>query len=75
MVIYDLLRLHRDLLQKLVECSVCKIKLDYMDLYEDYLQLSDKQYKKTWIEVELCKKYGITKSTFYRVLKRYGEKI
>lgn len=71
MTIYNLISTLSKPLETIQRIGFKLSDLQYIELYEDYLHLLEKKFKKTYIVAHLSEQYGISERKVYQLLRAY----
>lgn len=72
---YEFLSTHRSVLEQLQTLPVSPADVRYIDLYRDYMRLTDEGHKKIYILQYLSDEYSVDERTIYRVIKKFSTKV
>lgn len=72
---YEFLSTHRSVLEQLQMLPVSPSDVRYIDLYRDYMRLTDEGHKKIYILQYLSDEYSVDERTIYRVIKKFSTKV
>lgn len=71
MKIFEILNIHRELLNRLYASGVRLEDARYIDLYTDYSRMLGECEKVSYIVVMLSEKYGVSERKVYSLIKRF----
>lgn len=71
MKIFEILNIHRELLNRLYASGVRLEDARYIDLYTDYSRMLGEGEKVSYIVVMLSEKYGVRERKVYSLIKRF----
>lgn len=67
---FELLTIHRNVLELMSTASIEVGDVKYIEMYKEYRGMMDKGHKMTYIVQYLSDEYGVGESTVYRAIKR-----
>lgn len=73
MTIYELLSLNKDSLRYLSDVGIKTKDYRYVDLFRDYMKMTDGGCKTTYAVAVLAEKYGICERKVYDVIRKLKE--
>lgn len=73
MKIFELLEFNRTCLNLMKDNGVKLNDVEYISLFENYMEMKDKHYKVTYIVAHLAEKYGMSVRQVYTLVKRMGK--
>ncbi len=72
---FELLTIHRNVLELMSTASIEVGDVKYIEMYKEYRGMMDKGHKMTYIVQYLSDEYGVGESTVYRVIKKFSEDV
>ena len=72
---FELLTIHRNVLEIMSTASIEVGDVKYIEMYKEYRGMMDKGHKMTYIVQYLSDEYGVGESTVYRVIKKFSEDV
>lgn len=72
MKIYEIVKLNRDVLKLMACTSINPKDHRYVEMYDDYIRLTNEGHKKTYIMQYLADEYNIDERTLYRVINKFS---
>lgn len=69
MSIYEVLKMNESLMRMLRRNGVDASTIDYIEAYEAYQEMTAQNLKKEYVYAEISQRYGLSKSTIYRLVK------
>lgn len=73
MTVFEILSFNRELLRRLMATGVKVNDCEYIDLYNDYLQMRNTGDKTTYIVAVLSDKYSVSERLVYSIIDRLGK--
>lgn len=73
MTVFEILSFNRELLRRLMATGVKVNDCEYVDLYNDYLQMRNDSNKMTYIVAILSEKYTVSERQVYSIIDRLGK--
>jgi len=73
MNVYEFLSTHRSVLEAIQSLPAKPSDVKYIELYKDYVRLTEEGHKKVYILQYLSDEYKVDERTIYRVVKRLSE--
>ena len=67
---FELLTIHRNVLELMSSVSIEVGDVKYIDMYKEYRHMVDEGHKVTYIVQYLSDEYGVSESTVYRTIKK-----
>ena len=68
---YEILALAKPMLETLVLAGISPKDIQHLDLFGDYIRLKKEGHKIAYIEVYLCEQYGLKRTRFYDIIKKF----
>lgn len=72
MKVYEMVSLFRSLLSRMRDNGIKVDDIDYIEMYEEYLDMKDRGEKVTYIMSLLADKYEVSERTLYRVFATFS---
>ena len=72
---YELIRWQRKTLELMNRNKLSPNDVKWIDLYDDYADLTNKCFKMTYIVALLSERYRISEREVYRIVKRLSQEI
>lgn len=73
MKVVELLKIGRNLFEALHKSCGRISDIRFIDMYEEYLSLSEEKHKMSYIAAFLSEKYEISERQFFYIIKRLSE--
>ena len=71
MKIIDVLKFNRELIKRLKLAGIRLEDADYIDLYTEYKQLTERGEKVSYVVAHLAEEYAISERKVYGLIKRF----
>lgn len=71
MKVVELLKIGRNLLEVLQNSCIKMNDVKFIQMYDEYKRIEQKNMKVTYAAAMLSKKYGISERQFYYIIKRF----
>lgn len=75
MNVYEFLSTHRSVLETIQSLPANPSDVKYIELYKDYVRLTQEGHKKVYILQYLSDEYKVDERTIYRIVKRLSANI
>lgn len=72
---YEILTLAKPMLETLVLAGISPKDIQHLELHADYLRLKDEGHKSTYVEAYLCELYGLKKTRFYEIIRKFDKEL
>lgn len=72
---YEILTLAKPMLETLVSAGISPKDVQHLELHTDYLRLKGEGHKITYIEAYLCDQYGLKKTRFYEIIRKFDTEL
>lgn len=69
MTLFEAIKFYREPIKRLVRTGFTPDDCRFVDLYDDYLRLSNGGGKKVWIVNVLAQKYGVSERKVYYIIR------
>lgn len=75
MTVYDLIKVYEGPMNVLNDARVNISNVRYIDLYKEYLRLSNEGHKQIYIVDYLMERFSVGQATVYRVIRKFSERV
>lgn len=72
---YELIRWQKNTLEIMNRNKLSIHCVKWIDLYDDYADLTNKRFKTTYIVALLSERYGVSEREVYRIVKKLSQEI
>lgn len=72
---YELLKLAKPILESISSAGLSPKDIKHLDLYSDYQKLKQEGHKVAYIEAHICEQYGLGKTHFFNIVKKFDTNI
>lgn len=73
--VYEILTVFKPLLVNMTRQGISQDDVMYLDMFREYVRMSQEGHKKVYIVQYLSDKHKIGKATIYRVISRFSEEV
>lgn len=71
MTVFDILNFNRELLERISQSGIHLDDVRYVDLYKDYLEMTESGQKTTFTIAALSDKYSVSVRKIYQLIKHF----
>lgn len=72
MKVIELINFNQELLKRLLEIGIRLKDIQYIDLYKDYIRLTEQGEKVSYVVAVLSDKYSVSERKVYSLIRYFG---